>query len=104
MGTISTAKEVYIFPVATPLRPSHSKRLRLLDPIARNAIEDVLGGEQNWFHGFDNRIRMAKEPKNIGLTFRQGGNELTLIFESGGLVEARLTARAPAAAHWIAML
>ena len=88
MGLISTAKEVYIFPVATPLRPRQSKQLRLLDPIARDKIEHILGNEQNWFHGFDNRIRMGEEPKNIGLTFRQGSNELTLIFASGGLVEA----------------
>jgi len=88
MHLMSTAKEVYIFQVATPLNPHPGKPLRLLDPGARDALEHVLGDEQDWFHGLDDRIRVGEEPKNIGLVFRQGSDELTLFFASGGSVKA----------------
>ncbi len=90
MRLIKTAEAVYVFPVATPLDPHRGKQLRPLNATARNSLVQLLGNEQNWLHGFDNRIRVGDEATNAGFLFRQGSNELVLFFSSGGAVEATL--------------
>jgi hypothetical protein len=90
MRLMKTAEEVYVFPVATPLDPHRSKRLRPLNAAARSSLVQLLGNEQNWLRGFDNRIGAGDEPTNAGFLFRHGSNELVLFFSSGGAVEATL--------------
>jgi len=88
MNLIRTADEVYVFPVTTPLKPHRNDRhLRLLDTEARQKLVSLLGEQENWFHGLDDRIRTGDEPTNTGFLFRHGNAELILFFSSGDAVE-----------------
>jgi hypothetical protein len=84
-GFIKAADAVFVFPESTPLDPHRDDRhLRLLDPEARRNLVRVLGHEENWLHGFDNRFRVGgKEPANVGFLFRHGSSELVLFLASG---------------------
>jgi hypothetical protein len=96
---IRAANEVYVFPVKfTRLRSSvhnanwllphrDDKHLRLLDPQARRELVRLLGQQDSWFQGFDDRISVGGEPTNVGFVFRKGRDELVLFFSSGGMME-----------------
>ena len=78
---MGTARTVYVFPVATPFAPHRDDRhLRLLGTEARISLERLLGNEAHWLHGFDNRIwpEGVPVPTDIGLLFKDGGNEAVL--------------------------
>ena len=83
---MGTARTVYVFPVTTPFKPHRDdRRLRLLGEEARLSLERLLGNEANWLHGFDNRIwpEGTPVPTNIGLLFKDQGNEAVLYLFSG---------------------
>jgi hypothetical protein len=80
---IRTADEDYIFPVATPDNPHRaSNHLRRLDDGARGKLVRLLGNHDNWYQGGYSMLRVAPEPRNIGLLFRHGRNELVLFLSS----------------------
>ena len=80
---IRTAHEVYIFPVATPLKPHRdNKHMRLVTGYARSILIDMLGYKSDWLSGLDDRIFFGKAPKSIGVIFRNGKDELVLFFHS----------------------
>ena len=87
---IRTADQVYVFPLKSPLKPNRDdKHLRFLAPDARRKVARLLSDERSWFQGFDDRISIAPEPRNIGLLFRHGRDELVLFLSAGGMVDAR---------------
>ena len=47
----------------------------------------LLGRQESWFQGFDDRISIGGEPTNVGFLFRKGKDELVLFFSSGGMME-----------------
>ncbi len=85
---IRTANEAYVFPLPNPLKPHRDDlRLRRLDASSRAGLVRFLGYEQDWFHGFDNRIWTDdKLPPSVGFVFRQGQSELVLFIIDGGRV------------------
>jgi hypothetical protein len=85
---IRTADEVYVFPVATPLKPHRNdKHMRLLTGDARRQVIRLLGNEKNWCHCVFDLVIVEPEPPNVGLGFRRGRNELVLFFTRGGFAE-----------------
>jgi hypothetical protein len=85
---IRKADDLYIFPLLTPRKPHRdSKRMRLLGGDARREIIRLLSSEQNWCQCTYNIVTIGPEPRNIGLLFRRGADELVLFFESGQFVE-----------------
>jgi hypothetical protein len=96
---IRRANDVYIFPVRfTSLRSSvhnagwlvphrSDKHLRSLGPEARRELVRLLSRQDSWFQGFDDRISVGDEPPNVGFLFRKGGDELVMLFCSGGMME-----------------
>jgi len=90
MRLIRTAREVYVFPVTTPLEPRRDdKQMRLLGIKAREALVRLLGDKQSWLDGFDDTVMKpgADVPTNIGFLFRQGSSELVLFFTTGSRAE-----------------
>ncbi len=59
--------------------------MRRLGREARESLENLLGNEQSWLHGFDNRIWSLDAPRlrDVGLLFREGNAEVVLFCLSG---------------------
>jgi hypothetical protein len=88
LDLIRRADEVYVFPIATPLKPHRDdKHMRLLVDPARREIMRLLGKERNWYQGHYSLIAIEPEPTNVGLVFRRGKNELVLFFSGEGFAE-----------------
>lgn len=84
---IKTARDVYIFPVKTPLNPHRDDtHMRLLGTEARTKLVDLLGPASDWFVGFNNLIYTKKEPTNVGFMFQNGSDTLILFFEHKDVV------------------
>ena len=80
---IRSADELYVFPVLTPDEPRRDKkRLRRLDDQARRALASLLSDHRSWYQGGYTMISARPEPRNIGVLFRRGSNELVLFFSS----------------------
>ena len=80
---IRVADELYVFPVMTPDEPRRDrKRMRRLDSSARRKLADLLAGQESWYRGGYKLIKVRAEPRNIGVLFRRGRNELVLFFSS----------------------
>ena len=88
------AHQVFIFPNPTPRHPRRdAKRMRLLSPKARRDLIRLVGHHDHWFLGGDGRIEIGPPPKDIGLLFRRGSDELELFFYPGELIDARFNGR-----------
>jgi hypothetical protein len=82
---IRTADEIYVFPITTPRKPHRDdKHLRLLDQEASARLVRLLGDQQDWFLGLDDRIWGDGVPTSLGFLFRKGATELVLFFPFGG--------------------
>ena len=98
LNFVRVANEVYIFRVkftrlSSPadkgywLVPHRDTHLRLIDGEARREIFGLLSREASWFHGFDDRVTIGDEPRNVGFVFQKGADQLTLFFSGGGRME-----------------
>lgn len=84
------AEQVLIFPNPKPDKPRRDdKRMRLLTGEALRSLIRLVGHQQNWYVGWDNRFGAGPPPKDIGLLFRRGRDELVLFFYPGEMVDAR---------------
>lgn len=91
LNIIRGADEVFVFPNLTPSEPYRdNKRMRLLSGEARREIVQLLGNERNWFHGLDDFLMLGREPRNIGLLFRHGKDEVVLFFKYEGRAEGTI--------------
>ncbi|WP_158881057.1 hypothetical protein [Rhodanobacter sp. L36] len=85
---ISAADVVYVFPNITPLDPHRDdKRSRQLGPEGRRDLVRLLGHEEHWLHGFDNRFGSGKESANVGFLFQRGRSELVLFLSGDGRLQ-----------------
>jgi hypothetical protein len=88
------ADRVFVFPNPTPRHPHRDdKHMRLLTSEARHELVRLLGRACNWYVGGDDRIGIGPLPKDIGLLFRRGSDELVLFFYPGELIDARFNGR-----------
>jgi len=84
------ADQVFIFSIHTRDKPRRDdKHMRVLEPRARRDLIRLLGHPQKWYMGADDRFGIGPPPKDIGLLFRSGRNELILFFSPGELIDAR---------------
>jgi hypothetical protein len=91
LNIIRGADEVFVFPNRTPDEPHRdNKHMRLLSGDARREIVQLLGNERNWFHGFDDFLMLGREPRNIGLLFRRGKDEVVLFLKCDGRAEGTI--------------
>ena len=87
---IREAKNVYVFPVRTPMSPRRDDtHLRLLGPNAREALVGLFGDKRNWYYGLITIAEREDQPTNIGLLFRCKHTELTLFFDEMGVITVK---------------
>src|ERR1044072_634571 len=84
------ADQILIFPNPAPdKRRTADRRMRLLTGEARRSLIRLVGNQRNWYVGWDDRFGTGRPPKDIGLVFRRGSDELVLFFFPGQMVEVR---------------
>jgi hypothetical protein len=85
LGLIRSAKQVYVFPIATPLDPHRDDAyMRLLDKDELADLADMLEDNDVWLQGFDDMRYPPLNGQTVGLLFRDGDHELVLFYEGYG--------------------
>lgn len=88
------ADQIFIFPNPTPRNPRRDdKHMRVLPSDARRDLIRLIGHRRDWYHGWDSRFGLGPPPRDIGLLFRRGTDELILFFYPGETIEARFNRR-----------